>query len=477
MSRWFHRRARIVLVPAALFLGGCATVDFNDSVKRVNTDAASFTRGDLALARTEAQRQERASAVDELLRAPLDADRAVRIALINSPALQAMLASNWEEASSAAQSGRIANPLLSLSRMRFPDEIEIERTLAFGLLDLLTLPRRIAAAERRIEHSRLALTNSVIDAVTRVRHGWVNAVAARQTLSYARQVLESAEASAELARRMQAAGNFTRLQRARQQAFYADAATALAEAQQRDLAAREELVRLLGLTDAQAPGMQLPERLPDLPASPRAGSDVAAAAGQSRIDVRLAQAELAAVAANEGLTLITSLLDVEVGLTRETIRDLHDGAETKGRGFEVEIRLPLFDWGNMKRDAFSARSLGAANRLEATLRSASSSLRQDYAQYRTAHDIARHYRQEVVPLRKAIADESLLRYNGMLIGVFELLAEARQQVEAVMAAIDAERRFWIADAALQASIVGKPSMVQPESARSTASSGGAATPH
>jgi hypothetical protein len=44
----------------------------------------------------------------------------------------------------------------------------------------------------------------------------------------------------------------------------------------------------------------------------------------------------------------------------------------------------------------------------------------------------------------------------MLISVFELLADARDQVGAVTAAIDAQQQFWLADAALQASVIGRP---------------------
>ena len=65
---------------------------------------------------------------------------------------------------------------------------------------------------------------------------------------YAQQVKESAEASAELAQRMLAVGNFNKLQRARQQAFYADATTRLAIAQQAATATNEALVRALGLS-------------------------------------------------------------------------------------------------------------------------------------------------------------------------------------------------------------------------------------
>jgi outer membrane protein TolC len=59
-----------------------------------------------------------------------------------------------------------------------------------------------------------------------------------------------------------------------------------------------------------------------------------------------------------------------------------------------------------------------------------------------------------VPLRKRISEESLLRYNGMLISVFELLADSREQVGAVNAYIDTLRDFWLAESDLQMALTG-----------------------
>ncbi len=59
-----------------------------------------------------------------------------------------------------------------------------------------------------------------------------------------------------------------------------------------------------------------------------------------------------------------------------------------------------------------------------------------------------------MPLRKIISDETLLRYNAMLIDVFPLLNEARQRILATIAAIEAKRDFWIAKTGLQVAIVG-----------------------
>jgi outer membrane protein TolC len=450
---------KTVLAVATLFvLSGCASVNFDQFVAKTNEQAAIFTQGNLSLARTKDQRAEMDSVANEILSKPIGQNDAVRLGLVNSPALQAMLAQNWAAAAGAAQTGRIANPVFTFERLRFASELELGRLLSFGLLDLLTLPQRYKMAERQIAQQQLRLTSNVIDQVTQVRQAWVKAVAAQQSFVYAKQVNDAAQASSELARRLQAAGNFSKLQRARQQVFYVDAATQWATAQHASTSTREELTRLLGLTESQAAVLVLPDRLPELPSSPRSPDEVSKLASKGRLDIQLAQAELDAQSKAQGLNLLTSLIDIELGVRRDTVFDNVEETSTPKRGYEVSLRLPLFDWGGNQRDAMNAQTLAAANRLEATVRTAGSNLRENYSAYRTAFDISKHYRDEVVPLRKTISEENLLRYNGMLIGVFELLADTRDQVSSVMAAIAAEQQFWLADAALQAAIVGKPTI-------------------
>lgn len=440
-------------------LAGCASVNVNQSLERTNHEAAAFTQGKLQLATSGAQRATMKSSADALLQNPLGQKEAVEVAITNSPAMQTLIAQNWGNAAGAAQSGRIANPVLTFERLRFMDELEIGRLLAFGLLDLFALPRRYSIAQQRIEQAQLQLTLETIEQVTDIRQAWVRAVAAEQILTYAKQVSGIAEASAELARRMQLVGNFNKLQRARQQAFYADAATQLALASHAATAAREGLVRVLGLTDDQATMLKIPDRLPELPSAPRDAQDVGSKASKERLDVNIAKRSLDAMAKAQGLNLIMSFTDIELAVRRDTIFDNASGTSKSRRGYEVMISLPVFDWGGMKRDAMGAQLLASANHLESVVRAVGPNLRESYSSYRTTYDIARHYRDEIVPLRKIIAEENVLRYNGMIIGVFELLADARDQVGSVIAAINAQRQFWLSDAALQASIMGKPTMM------------------
>lgn len=444
------------LAAACLVLAGCASVGMDQAIDDTNTDRSSFTQGKLELSRTAGQQEARRKLSSELLAQPLRMDDAVQLALANSPAVQALLAQSWADMAHAKQTGRIANPIFSFERVRAGDELELGRLLSFGLLDLLTLPHRQAISRGQVAQAKVQLSANVVEQVTQVRQAWVRAVAAQQNLHYANQVHRTAQASAELARRMQQVGNFTKLQRARQQSFYADSAAQLALAQHAATASREELVRQLGLSDSQATQLKLPERLPDLPKQVRPVAVVNSSATEQRLDVQMARNQLDIAGQSQGLNLLTSLVDVELGLRRDTVFDNGKGTSTPRKGFELDIRLPLFDWGNVQHDAMNAQSLAAANRYDNTVRSASSQLRESYSAYRTAYDVAAHYRDEIVPLRKTMAEENMLRYNGMLIGVFELLADTRDQISSVMAAINASQQFWLADAALAASLTGRP---------------------
>ncbi|MBC7602920.1 MAG: TolC family protein [Ramlibacter sp.] len=446
----------ITIATTALLLGACSSIDIDRTLAETDQALPAPTRGSLQLARTVEQREQRKRSAEQLLAQPLAMNDAVLLALANSPQLQALLAERWADLADANQSGRLANPLFTFERMRSGSELELGRLLSVGLLDLLTLPRKQSIARAREDAARAQLAATVVEQVALGRQAWVQAVAAQQLAVYAGQVQLSADASAELARRMQQAGNFSRLQRARQQVFYAGATAQLAGARQTALAAREELVRRLGLDDAQAARMQLPERLPDLPAVPHQTPALNAAAMQQRLDWQIARAQLDAAGRSQGLGALDTWLDAGIGVRHDTTFDNATGQRSNRNGFELDMRLPLFDWGDAKRAALDARTLAAANRYDAVTRAASSQLRERYAAYRTSYDVAKHYRDEIVPLRQVMADENVLRYNGMLIGVFELLAETREQIASVMASINALQQFWLADAALGSAVTGQP---------------------
>ena len=475
MNPMFKLTKSSITVAALVVLTGCATVNIDQAIDRTNGETKSASGASAQLLRTVTAKTTRDNQVAELLKSPLSQQAAVQLAIINSPALQTLLAERWGDMAQAAQGGRIANPILSLERVRFLDELELGRILAFGLLDLLTLPQRQKIATARMAQTELQMTADVVGLISQVRMAWVAAVAANESATYSKLVYESAQASAELAKRMQSVGNFNRLQRVRQQAFYADASIQLLASQHTATATREALIRLLGLKDAQISTLTLPERLPDLPKSFMSPEAVSKALTTQRLDVRMAQSQLDAASKSQGLNLLTSLTDVELGVIRNTIKDTHEGTSQTSKGYELSIRLPIFDWGDAQRASMNAATLAAANRMEATVIGAGSDLRGSYSAYRTAYDASRQYRDEILPLSKVIAEENGLRYNGMFIGVFELLADHRTQINTVKAAIAAQQQFWQTDATLQATLLGKPMSAPAMAAGST--SGGDAPGH
>jgi outer membrane protein TolC len=266
---------------------------------------------------------------------------------------------------------------------------------------------------------------------------------------------------------MQQVGNFSTLQRAREQAFYADAALGVARAEQAERAAREKLTRLLGLWGAQT-AFTLPERLPDLPRNARDLPEAERTAIAQRLDLQAARLAAQQLGAHQGLARVAPWTDgLELGLERNS-RNEGPGS----RGWELGLELPLFDWGGARRAQAAHAYRQAVLRAEQAAIDARSEVREAYGAYRTAWDMARHHREEIVPLRQKILDENVLRYNGMLIGVFELLADARVQIASVQASIDALRDFWLAEADLDMALIGKPALAAMSAAPAAAQAAG-----
>jgi outer membrane protein TolC len=464
------------MVATIVLLSGCVGTAIESNLSQTQQLSRERLGADLKWLSSEEARRQAQSDVDTILAKPLSADDAVRIALAYSPALQAALAEGAASSAAATQSARLPNPVFTFERLVRTDgglrELEMSRMLSVPLLDLLLLPARQRQADDRQQQLRFQLASEVVQAATDARSAWVRAVAAQQSLAYFEQVQTAADAGAELARRMQAAGNFSKLQRARQQAFHAESMAQLARARQGAQSTREALVRSLGLNDAQAEALKLPGRLPDLPARPKDGVQFNQAMLDERLDVRLAKANLEAVAREQGLTRVTGVVDgLHLGIERNS-----ETGRPPQKGYQLELALPIFDFGDARRARAQASYMAALNRAAAVGVQAASQLREAYGAYRTAYDLSKHYRDEIVPLRKAISDENLLRYNGMLIGVFELLADAREQIGSVIQAIDAQRDFWLADAALQAAALGKPTAL-PSFDGASAASGATSSGH
>jgi outer membrane protein TolC len=444
--------ATCVAGSVAALLSGCVSFSEDGGFGTVQRAVSERTGLEAKWLRSADKANSVKGRVKELLAQPLTAEAAVQIALLNNPGLQASYADMGIAEADLVQASRWRGPTFSFARLRRGDDTEFERSVFFDILGLISIPLSTKIERRRFESAQARAAGEALKLALDTRKAFFSSVAAEEGVRYMELAKEAAGASAELARRMAATGNWPKLNQAREQLFYADVTAQLARIMQARVAARERLSRLMGLwgEDLQ---FALPQRLPELPKAAQEAVDLEAQALAQRLDVQAARRQTEALAESMGLTKVTRFIDLlEFGLHHNT-----ESPRPPQRGWEIELRIPIFDFGGARAARAEAMYMQSVNRVAETAIRARSEVRETYSAYRTTFDIAKHYRDEIVPLRKRISEEMLLRYNGMLASVFELLADSRDSVTSVNAYIEALRDFWLAESDLQAALTsGSP---------------------
>jgi outer membrane protein TolC len=391
--------------------------------------------------------------VERLLATPLSARAAVQVALLNNKGLQAAYNELGIAEAIRVEASLPPNPTISISRISTPVELDIERKIVADILALATLPARADIAGDRFRQAQLNAAQETLSVAVEARRNHYRAVASRQLVAFLRQASSAAETAVKLATELGRTGAMNKLDQAREQSFYLELSAQLATAQQEAASDREAVIRSLGLWGDDL-GVKLPEALPALPKRPRNLPAIEAEAVGRRIDLQIARIEVDALAKSYGLTNATrfiNLLDA-AGISR-TQRE-PGGAHGTGAGVDVEFQVPIFDFGEVRLRQAGEGYMRAVNRLTEKAVNVRSEARDAYRIYRSTYDIAAHYRDRVLPVREVITNETMLRYGAMQIDVFSLLTEARQRVTVNIAAIEAQRNFWVASANLDAAVVG-----------------------
>jgi outer membrane protein TolC len=445
----------LLMMFAALALGGCAGFSKDGGFDTVAQAARSQLGKDLQWPRSEAEQAGLQREVAELLARPLSADDAVQIALLNNRDLRASFEELGISEADLVQSGRLPNPRFDLRHAGAAGQYDIEETLSFNLLSMLTMPSVHDIEKGRFAQRQFLVILHVMQLAAETRQAYFAAVAAQQSVDYLRQVHAAAETSAALARGMIEAGNWNRLDQTREQVFYADAVARLARAKLAQGAALEALIRLLGLPSQQSadwPPLRLAQQLPELPPSVEDLPDVEAAILQDRIDLRLLRMQVDELRHRLKLTKATRFVNVlDAGPTR--VQQGTREAPYEG-GYAVSLEVPIFDSGEARVRKSEASYARSVDRFAQAAIDARSEIRRAYEDYRTRFELARQQRDQMLPLRKAVAEQDLLRYNASLISIFELLADARDQASGVSGYIESVRDFWIAKSQFDCALLG-----------------------
>ena len=449
--------SRLKLLPAgtviaALALAGCKMLPPDGGMGAVQAFGGDAIGRNVMAIRSDEEAVAARTIVDKLLARPLSADDTVQIALLNNRELQAAYNQLGISEAQMVQASLPPNPTFTIERIAGAGSVEIEARAIGSILALLTLPARAQIASDRFRQAQLQAAEATLRVATETRRAYYRAIAARVLAGFLVQSQSAARAAAELSKSLGERGTMNKLDQARNQVFFAELTGQLAQARQNAVIERERLIRAMGLWGDDL-DFKLPASLPIMPSRPAARPDIEREAVARRLDLQMMRIEVQMQARSANLTNATRMVSV-LDLAGIGKRVKTGGDRERERGFELELQIPIFDLGASKVRQAEETYMQAVNRLAAKAINIRSEAREAYGGYRAAYDIARHYRREVLPLRKIISDETLLRYNAMQIDVFTLLVEARQRIASTTAAIEAERAFWLAATNLGASVLG-----------------------
>ena len=459
MMRAFRK---IAALAAPLLVSACVTSSegLDDPLagfQTVSARTATVTGKETVWVKSSAEARALGERVTTLVRGKtLGPDMAVQVALLNNKGLQAAYAEVGMSSTDVWQESLLVNPRISIGVMGIDAGRTVEATVVSNILALMTRPQRMAIADARFRQAQLKAAEATLRLAADTRRAWIEAVAAWERVAYFNRAQAAADAASALAEKLGQTGAFTKTGQAREHVFYAELAGQTAEARMQARMAKEALTRLMGLWGYDV-DYRVPNALPALPANPLARKDIEAQALRNRVDLEIARLELEALALSYGLTDATRYVsDLELVTGAEVEREEEDGGtETKvSLNAELEFVIPIFDSGQARMRKAELAYMQAANLLAERAVNIRSEARSAYDGYRSTHDIARHYRANVVPLRTTIEEESLLTYNGMITNTFELLADTRAKVNSIMLSLNAKRQFWLADVNLGTAVHG-----------------------
>ena len=441
----------LLTATAFTLLGGCAAIP--KDLGRSEVDALVEARG-IALPAADA-------AVAELTRSllaePLNAERAVRLALLNNPGIKQSYARLGFGAAELYEAGRISNPVFEASVLD-PDVSGEKDLLTFGLAisftDLLTLPARSRLAKADFAALQQEVGAEVFTVATEAERHYYRFVAAKQIAAMRAQIATAGELSAELAQRFLDAGNISARELALEKAAASEARLAALDSESEAYAARTALADQLGLSVSG--DWDAPAELRSPPADDGSLTELLTLARDSRLDLAAARARADVIADRLGVSRWTRWLgDLNIGVERERETD---GTELTGPTLEWEP--PLF---NQHRDELlrlDAELTIALVEVEKTQLMVDNAVRQAYAALGTLRAQLEEYRQTLLPQRMASTERAQEEMNYMLIGVFELLGIKREEYDAYQSYLETVRDYWLARTelaqAVGAALPGEP---------------------
>jgi len=435
-------------------LVGCVSSSIASDVEHVHglshADAMAQVDGDVEPATRDDVRR--------MLQQPLDADAMVRIALLNNRDLRASLRELGIARGELIQAGLLPNPNaeVELSPER---NTQIEMRAELDLTHALLAPMRAHAAVPHLEAERFRVAGLAVELGYRVRVAFYRLDAAQQRLTVARQVLEGFAASRDAAQAMFDAGNLREIDLVNELAAYERAQITVAQLELDVLLEREQTQPLLGLYGTEAAWRTVTEKTVVADRA-IATNDVEKKAMRASLELSELRSRLEGLARRAGVTELAGWLP-DLSVDVHALHGNPEDPDTTGRdpelrwGGGVSASVPLFDRQQGTVTALEAERDALLERYYGTAIEIRSAARQARGRVQSAHQRARQYQEVIVPAQHRVTQQTLLQYNAMQVGVFQVLQARREELDAQLAALDTVREYQSAVAELDALLAGR----------------------
>ena len=392
--------------------------------------------------------------VGTLLARPLDADAAVRIALLNNRQLRAQLRELGIVSSQLLSAGLLENPTFEVELLPERDS-KYELRVEYDITSLILSPLRRRAAQYDLEAARLTAAGAVVQLGYEVRTRFYALQATAQRTALAQRSLDALAAARDAAQALVEAGNITPLDAASEVAAYERARVTVATLELELAERREEVQRLLALHGDET-GWQIASSLRGVPEQLAVADDLERRAIEANLDLRASQKRLSGLSRQSGVVRTEAWLpEVAADVHALRVKDEDARGDSWRWGGGVSVEVPLFDRGQGRMRGVEAQFDATLERYQGLAISLRSAARDARNRLVSTHARARQYQNVILPAQRAVMQQTLLQYNAMQLGVFQLLQARRELLDVELSYVDTLRAYWSAIAEIEALTQGR----------------------
>ncbi len=471
MVRLSHLRYFVLIVVIAFLpLAGCSiplypmeSLSPMESFNQVATTVDARLRREITWDASQYDDSFVRSTIEKLLSRPLTPETAVEVALLNNRELQSTYADLGIAQAAVVQATLWKNPILDgmVTQPYKGGAPDYGFNLALSIIDILYVPLRKSVADSQLEEAKLQVTAHVMNLAAQTHLAVVDYLSEKQRVGVFAEAVDSARHIVESGKVRREADNSAEYDFEAKAAHHVRAKAELARAKTRVVQARERINQILGLTGPQIQWRSA-ERLPSLPARDPLAAHLEDKAIEASFDLAIMRQRLVTLGRKYQVVNVTSLLpQLDVGGMATRVNEV----DQAGPSFRAEI--PLFDWGQARREAAQMEILKARDEFTAVAVQVQSLARLHQTKLLSARQTAFFYADNVVPQSRRLLDTAKRKYDAMQLGVFELLEAEEAHVRVSLDHITALTTYWRERARLAQILSGK----LPEEADSAEASG------